>query len=174
MKEVVILRVDREGKAVTGSASAEGWVARSGSRLCHQVVGARAIDGSPICTKSCAAELAQGKRPGHVSQLGVVRGEVVRLNCHHVGDEAVVSVETTGQPAPAKRELLTPRELQVLALIARGQTTEDVAMQLGLRGNTVRTHVEHLCRRMGVRTRAQAVAVALATGQLKPESEREL
>lgn len=173
MKEIVILRVDRDGRAVTGSASAEGWIARSGSRSCHHVVGARAMDGSPICTKACAAELAQGKRSGHTTKHGVVRGEVIRLNCHRVGDEAVVTVETSGQPAPATRELLTARERQVLALIARGQTTEDVAMQLGLRGNTVRTHVEHLCRRMGVRTRAQAVAVGLSTGQLKPDWERE-
>jgi DNA-binding CsgD family transcriptional regulator len=43
-------------------------------------------------------------------------------------------------------------------------TDQRVAYALGLRPGTVRTHVENLRRKLGVRTRAQAVAGAIATG----------
>ena len=61
---------------------------------------------------------------------------------------------------------LTDRELQVLGLVAAGLQSGDIAEHLLLSPETVRSHVHNAKRKLGARTRAQAVAIALGTGQL--------
>jgi DNA-binding CsgD family transcriptional regulator len=55
---------------------------------------------------------------------------------------------------------VTPRELEVLALIADGYSTREIAARLWITEETVRTHVRRLLERLGARTRAHAVAIA--------------
>jgi DNA-binding NarL/FixJ family response regulator len=59
---------------------------------------------------------------------------------------------------------LTDRERQVLRLLADGCSYEEVGQQLFISPETVRTHVAKAQRKLGVRTRTQAVAAALRTG----------
>jgi DNA-binding CsgD family transcriptional regulator len=56
---------------------------------------------------------------------------------------------------------LTPREAEVLRLIARGCTYARVADQLGISEHTVRTHVKNTYRKLGVRSGAAAVMRAI-------------
>jgi PAS domain S-box-containing protein len=55
---------------------------------------------------------------------------------------------------------LTPRQVEVLRLLQRGCSTDDIARQLHLSTETVRNHVRHLLRALGVHTRLEAVAFA--------------
>jgi DNA-binding NarL/FixJ family response regulator len=55
---------------------------------------------------------------------------------------------------------LTPRQTEVLRLLKRGSSTEQIAQELQLSTETVRNHVRHLLRALGVHTRLEAVAVA--------------
>jgi PAS domain S-box-containing protein len=55
---------------------------------------------------------------------------------------------------------LTPRQAEVLRLLRRGRSTEQIAQELHLSTETVRNHVRHLLRALGVHTRLEAVAVA--------------
>jgi DNA-binding CsgD family transcriptional regulator len=55
---------------------------------------------------------------------------------------------------------VTPRELEVLALIADGYSTREIATKLWITDETVRTHVRRLLERLGARTRAHAVSIA--------------
>jgi two-component system nitrate/nitrite response regulator NarL len=57
--------------------------------------------------------------------------------------------------------LLTPRELDVLAAIGAGQSNKAIARQLGISLHTVKFHIESLFRKLGARTRAEAVAKGL-------------
>jgi DNA-binding NarL/FixJ family response regulator len=57
--------------------------------------------------------------------------------------------------------LLTPRELDVLAAIGSGLSNKAIARQLGISLHTVKFHVESLFRKLGARTRAEAVAKGL-------------
>jgi len=59
------------------------------------------------------------------------------------------------------RALLTPRELEVVDAMRRGLTNKMIARQLEISLHTVKFHVESLFRKLGVRTRAEAVATAL-------------
>jgi DNA-binding NarL/FixJ family response regulator len=57
--------------------------------------------------------------------------------------------------------LLTPRELEVLAAIGAGLSNKAIARQLGISLHTVKFHIESLFRKLGARTRAEAVAKGL-------------
>lgn len=61
-------------------------------------------------------------------------------------------------------EPLTNRELEVLQRIVQGDSTETMSKALGVSRNTVRTHVQHLLRKLGVHERNKAVRVALDLG----------
>ncbi|HYV69758.1 MAG TPA: response regulator transcription factor [Pseudolabrys sp.] len=64
-------------------------------------------------------------------------------------------------------ELLTPRELDVLGAIMDGLTNKLIARQLDISLHTVKFHVESVFRKLGVRTRAEAVAKALESNHFK-------
>jgi DNA-binding NarL/FixJ family response regulator len=69
--------------------------------------------------------------------------------------------------APSRLDLLTPREREILFLLADGVSPDDIAEQLVISPKTVATHVQNVLAKLGVRTRVQAVALALherATG----------
>jgi PAS domain S-box-containing protein len=60
---------------------------------------------------------------------------------------------------------LTTREREVITLIAMGRETNEIAEQLHISSETVRTHVRNAMSKLGARTRAQLVAIALSTDQ---------
>lgn len=61
---------------------------------------------------------------------------------------------------------LTPRQLQVLRLIAAGLTVDDIAERLVLSPHTVTTHLRNASRALDADTRAQAIAIACHRGYL--------
>lgn len=62
------------------------------------------------------------------------------------------------------RDLVSGRELEVLRCLARGLTTSQIAAQLFISENTVKTHIRHVLEKMEVNNRAEAVAKALQAG----------
>lgn len=61
-------------------------------------------------------------------------------------------------------ETLTPREHEVVELLVAGYSTEQMAAELGIRASTVHTHVQSVLRKVGARSRLQAVSAYLAAG----------
>lgn len=104
-----------------------------------------------------AAELGD---PGELA-----RGTAALREAGLAGLAAVVGrcpLDGAGSVSPLQR--LTKSELQVLRLIARGGTSEDVARHLGRSTHTVNVHVAAILRKLGCRTRKHAIAVALESG----------
>jgi DNA-binding NarL/FixJ family response regulator len=98
------------------------------------------------------------------------------------GGEALLSPRAThalisrflnaGQPGPpldtAPLDTLTDREREVLALVALGQSNDDIATRLHLSPSTAKTHVNRAMTKLGARDRAQLVVIAYQTGLVRP------
>ena len=71
---------------------------------------------------------------------------------------------------PAALEVLTDREREVLALVARGLSNGEIATELFISPATAKTHVSRMMMKLGARDRAQLVVTAYETGLVRPRS----
>jgi PAS domain S-box-containing protein len=92
-----------------------------------------------------------------VSSVPLRRGE------HVVGVFGQVT-DVVEEPQPHPDLHLTPRQAEVLHLLERGRSTQQIADELHLSRETVRNHVRHLLHAMGASSRLEAVAVARGEG----------
>ena len=99
--------------------------------------------------------LAQGEAPISRSMTGKLLRQLARA----------------GRPVapPASPEVLSPREREVLLLLAEGLPNAEIAEELGVAVNTVRNHVRSILVKLGLRNRVQAAVYAVRAGLLDSE-----
>jgi DNA-binding NarL/FixJ family response regulator len=85
--------------------------------------------------------------------------------------EEFTAPKTPVHPPPGLDEL-TPRELEVFELLARGMSNGEIAQTLFIGETTVKTHVARIMMKLSVRDRVQAVVLAYETGIVSPGKSR--
>ena len=86
----------------------------------------------------------------------------------------IVRFARAARPAtelPPQLEELTPRELDVLRLIARGLSNAEIADELVVEASTIKTHVGRVLMKLHLRDRVQAVVLAYQTGFITPDHD---
>jgi DNA-binding NarL/FixJ family response regulator len=78
------------------------------------------------------------------------------------------SLHRAGTPASTALSVLTPRETQVLQLVAEGLSHPEIALRLTVNDETVKTHVSRMLAKLGLRDRTQAVVAAYEDGPAVP------
>ena len=73
-----------------------------------------------------------------------------------------------GPTDPTLLRRLTGREREILALVGRGRSNDEIAVELVISAATVKTHVSHVITKLGVRDRAQLVVFAYESGLVRP------
>lgn len=81
-------------------------------------------------------------------------------------ERAEISTFAPGEPHPGQP--LTPRELEVLSLVAQGRLNKEIAQELGTAGQTVKNHLRSAFKKMDVGNRVEATRLFLAA-QDEPE-----
>jgi DNA-binding NarL/FixJ family response regulator len=116
-------------------------------------------------TQALAQSLAQGRiapMAGNAASLFAEEADAdVDLILDFLTD---ASAERSPLPQASDADGLTPRELEVLRLVAGGETNAEIAHRLGLSVHTVERHAANLYRKIGARGRADAAAYAVRRG----------
>ncbi|MEA2479041.1 MAG: hypothetical protein QOJ07_963 [Thermoleophilaceae bacterium] len=82
--------------------------------------------------------------------------------------EEFAKAKPADSPPPPSLDELTPRELDVFRLVARGMSNAEIAAELIVSETTVKTHVARMLMKLGVRDRVQAVVRAYESGLVAP------
>ena len=161
---VVIARKD--GTLIAQNAPARRLMGPGTGKLCWNVVGGlEGAEGLPCQTNCVGRLLAEGLECTQRADLKLA-GREHRLTCVPVDDTVVCMINCDAEHDPDKFQLLTVREREVLSLLAAGDETPAVAKKLDVSESTVRTHVEKMRAKLGVRTRAALVALGFRFGYL--------
>lgn len=96
-------------------------------------------------------------------EVDAIRKAVVRA---HMGEQPILDASATRSETwgPASELALSPRELEVLRLVAAGRDVREIAARLNISQATVRTHIQRSLEKTGSRSRMAAVAVARLHG----------
>jgi DNA-binding NarL/FixJ family response regulator len=96
-------------------------------------------------------------KPLDATELGARMRRSLRRSAHPLRADP-------GGPPPGRAKALSPREREILMLLAEGNTQKQIAAALVLSPKTVATHIQNLLRKLGVNSRAQAVVAAYRGG----------
>jgi DNA-binding NarL/FixJ family response regulator len=107
--------------------------------------------------------LALGAR-GYVVK-GTGREELIRaVRAVHAGKKHIPAEVAQKLVEHLASEKLSPRELEVLALVAQGKSNKEIGLELAIAEDTVKMHVKNLLGKLGVTDRTEAVTTALRRG----------
>jgi DNA-binding CsgD family transcriptional regulator/tetratricopeptide (TPR) repeat protein len=164
-----LARVEAEAARLEGRAAPELWhAAVDGFGFGHVYEQARSR------WRLAEALLAAGDRAGAAEQAGAAHEVAVRLGAAplRTAVEALVrrgrlDVDLPGvRRGPDPTAVLTPREAEVLALLAQGRTNRQVGAALYISEKTASVHVSNILAKLGANGRTEAVAIAASRGLL--------
>jgi DNA-binding CsgD family transcriptional regulator len=134
---------------------------------CWELVGGLAKAEDLPCRNGCVRKLLRSgiNHTGHTCiKIG---GQRHHLSCIPIAGEVLCMLNHATGEAPESWQALTSREVDVLELLAEGETSASAADVLGLSESTVRTHVEKMLTKLDASNRAALVAKGFRLGYLE-------
>jgi DNA-binding NarL/FixJ family response regulator len=98
---------------------------------------------------------------------GLARGEAAMTR--QTTARLLAGLSQLARTHPSSPEDLTPREVELLELMVKGQSNKEIAQALSLSENTVKYHVKHILHKLGVQNRTEAAVQALKIGLLEAD-----
>lgn len=156
---------DAEDLAAALRAGADGYLLKTTEldQLCDAVE--RAVAGDSVISPPMLNKLVTLMRHAERPATEPLAGEAPPAG--PAGRDAGVPASPPPAPAPAPPsavDVLSEREREILALIARGQSNKMIARALDIAETTVKIHVQHILRKLHVTSRVQAAVVAVNHG----------
>lgn len=103
---------------------------------------------------------------------GSVRTELLdTIRSVHLGHKHITAEVASALAAHRGAETLSPREVDVLALVAAGNSNFEIGLHLSVSMETAKAHVKHIMAKLGANDRTHAVTIALARGILPASGE---
>jgi DNA-binding NarL/FixJ family response regulator len=125
------------------------------------------------------ARAVQAGASGFLSKTGAIVNLAEAIRRAHRGEPLHESAELEASARRLRRrramdgnlaervERLTPRELEVLQMLADGATPDQISSELQMSKHTLRTHTQNVLTKLGVHTKLDAIVVALRYGKIK-------
>lgn len=176
LRELSVLRARPDLGAQADLLEGQGRAIRGDEEVAAEMLGRAASSfddlGAPYEAARARLERARvvaRRWPGHAVDLArAARDELDRLGARRAVDHAAALLRELGAAGRATTRgdvaELTPREREVLALIAAGLSNAEIAERLVIAPKTAEHHVGHVLAKLGVRTRAEAAARAVRDG----------
>ncbi len=150
LARVLMLTVSEDAQDLSAAlqAGADGYLLKTveSDRLCEAIV--RVLDGDSVVSPEMMTKLVSAFRN------------------RPAADSAAAPLERLPELREEGGALqsLSPREREILALIARGNSNKLIARELDIAETTVKIHVQHILRKLNVSTRVHAAVLAVAAG----------
>jgi len=179
LDEVDLVVFDKDGTLISFEAMWVGWALDLGTRL--EIATRRPVAGDVFTTigfDPVAKRILPGG-PLAIETMSGIEQLIAAVRIVAAGDALIAPAITkrliaqfarTAPPLTPNPNLsqLTPRELEVLSLIARGLANAEIAAELVVSEATIKTHVTRVLSKLNLRDRVQAVVLAYETGLVSP------
>jgi DNA-binding CsgD family transcriptional regulator len=155
-----------DGTVISQNKPARRMLGPGTGKYCWDVVGR--LEGARMlpCRRGCVLELFASGIEGSKESEFKLGGERHHLTCTPTNGVVVCMLSPMNGESQRNIESLSPREREILTLLADGETTSTAADRLGVCESTVRTHVERMRSKLCVNTRAAVVAEGFRLGYL--------
>ncbi len=161
-----VVVAERDGTVIVQNGPARRLLGAKAGQSCWDVVGGlESAEGLP-CAAGCVRKLLIAGVERSCHSRFELAGQRHHLSCIPMDDVVVCTLSHGTGRQPGVCEDLTPRERDVLQLLAEGETSPSAAERLGISKSTLRTHVEKMRIKLGVNTRAALVALGFRLGYL--------
>lgn len=143
-------------------------------RITRELPGVRTLMLSMLCNEEYAARALRAGAAGYLLkdadaiELGLAIRAVMRGDTY-LSPAIARHAATLAMRSAAPEQELTPRQREILQLVAEGHTTKDIAVKLDLSVRTVETHRMQIMQRLQIRDLAGLIRYAIRTGLVQPD-----